>query len=165
MRGPKTTFYAIAMVASLSVFTVLPALAQTGVGDGHHRMMGHDGMMRHDCPMMGMMMPGREARIDERLSKLKQKLGITPAQEPAWMAYMAAARKNVEAHQGMHQAMMQAMQSKTPLERLDGQITAVESHAALLKSIKPALAALYDVLNADQKVTANAALTGRGCMM
>ena len=89
-------------------------------------MMGGHGM-KHDCPMMGMMGSGREAQLEQRLGKLKQKLAVTAAQEPAWAAYAAAAQKNVEGHQGMHRAMTQSMDAKTPVERLDSQITAVEA--------------------------------------
>ena len=147
-----------------AAFTGVPAVAQMGMGPGHGNMMGGHGM-KHDCPMMGMMGSGREAQLEQRLGKLKQKLAVTAAQEPAWAAYAAAAQKNVEGHQGMHRAMMQSMDAKTPVERLDSQITAVETHLVLLKSLKSALGALYETLNADQKAEAGKALSSRGCMM
>lgn len=165
MYRPKTPNLSTAIVVVVAAaLTVFPAIAQTGMGPGHGRMMGGPGM-KHDCPMMGMMGPGREAQFEQRLATLKQKLAITPAQETAWTVYVAAAQKNVEGHQGLHRAMMQSMEAKTPVERLDSQIMAAETHAGLLKAMKPVLGTLYEALTADQKTKADAALSSRGCMM
>lgn len=127
-------------------------------------MMG--GAMRDaDCPMMGMMMSGQEKRVDERLNAIKTRLAIKPEQEAAWTAYTAAVRKNAESMQSAHQAMRPSMQGKTPIERIDGHLAAVETQATLLKSMKPVVIALYDSLSAEQKTKANALLAGKGCMM
>jgi hypothetical protein len=139
-----------------------PADAQMGMGRGGP-MKG--GMMDNaDCPMMGMMMNGQEQRLDQRLDGLKKQLGITTAQDAAWTAYAAAVKKNAEGMQGAHQTMRQGMTAKTPVERLDGHIAAMDGRANLMKALKPALMNLYESLTADQKAKANSALAGRGCM-
>ena len=159
------TFVAAAGLAA--IFATDPALAQMGMGPGRANvpMMGGRGMMSPDCPMMGMMMSGQETRLDQRLGVLKTELGISAAQETAWSAYATVVKKNAEVIRGKQQAMMQAMAMKSPVERLDGHIAAVEEHAKLLKAMKPALTTLYENLSAAQKVKADAVLTARGCMM
>jgi LTXXQ motif family protein len=149
----------IAVAASLAATS--GALAQMGRGGP---MMG-GGMMKQDCPMMGMMMPGQEGRLDQRLGALKTQLAIKPEQEAAWTAYVAAVKKNAEGMQGVHQTMRQSMQAKTPVERLDGHLAAVEGRANMLKTMKTALTPLYDALSAEQKTKANTVLGGQGCMM
>lgn len=57
------------------------------------------------------------------------------------------------------------MNAKTPIERIDARIVAMDKRAPALKEIKPVLAALYASLSADQKVKADQILTGMGCMM
>ena len=55
--------------------------------------------------------------------------------------------------------------AKSPVERLELHIRAMESRVGALKEIKPALADLYAVLSDDQKKTANELLIGMDCMM
>ena len=65
----------------------------------------------------------------------------------------------------MQQAMKAVFEAKTPADRLDAQIAAMDSRLTALKDIKPALAKLYDALSADQKKKADELLTGMGCIM
>jgi len=57
------------------------------------------------------------------------------------------------------------MEAKTPTERLDAHIAAMDGRLALLKEVKPALADLYKTLSDDQKKKADEILTQMGCMM
>lgn len=118
-----------------------------------------------DCPMMGMMTMGQESRIDQRLGAIKTQLAIKPEQDAAWTAYANAAKKKAEGMQGTHKSMMAGMQAKTPLERIHAHITAVEARGTLLKAMKPAMAALYETLSAEQMTKANALPSGKGCLM
>jgi len=67
--------------------------------------------------------------------------------------------------QGMWQTMKTVFDAKTPADRLDAQIAAMDSRLAALKEIKPALVNLYAALSAEQKKKADEMLTGMGCMM
>jgi predicted nucleic acid-binding Zn-ribbon protein len=101
-----------------------------------------------------------------RLAFLKAELGITDAQKSAWDAYAAALQKNFENMQAMHTAMSQSFESeKTPVERLDLRISAMQTRLAALNEMKPALGALYATFSDEQKKKANDILTGMGCMM
>ena len=82
-----------------------------------------------------------------------------------WEAYAAALKKNLQAMQAMRQTMMKVMEAKTPTERLDAHIAAMDGRLASLKEVKPALAALYAALSDEQKKKADQILTGMGCMM
>lgn len=135
-----------------------------GMGMMDGGMMGM-GMMRMmaQCPMMtgGDMASHAQGRI----AFLKAELGITDAQKAVWDAYAAALTKNLEGMQTTRTAMMKAMEAKSPVERLDSHLAAMEGRVAALKDVKPALGALYAALSAEQKTKADELLTGMGCMM
>jgi hypothetical protein len=139
-----------------------------GMGPG---MMGADwgrmGMMGGGCPMFGMMMGGDTRPIyrEGRIAFLKAELAITEAQTKVWDVYAEALKKNLQSMQDMRESMLAARSAKTPVERLNAHITAMEGRLQALKDIKPALSALYDALSDDQKRTADDLLTGMGCMM
>ncbi len=147
-----------------------PAQIMPGGDMGPGRMMGMPGrgtMGMSDCPMMGMMTGSTEmpAFGEGRIAFLKAELAVTPAQQAVWDAYAAALKKNFNSMQGMRQSMMTALEGKTPVERLDAHLVAIESRHGALKEIKPALGALYATLSDAQKQKADQILTGMGCMM
>lgn len=129
---------------------------------------GMMGMMRMmgACPMMGMTMGADTSAFAEgRIAFLKAELAITDAQKGAWETYAAALKKNLQGMQAMRETMGKVMEAKTPVERLDAHIAAMDSRLASLKEVKPALAGLYGTLNDEQKKKADQILTGMGCMM
>lgn len=125
--------------------------------------MGPGGMMG-GCPMMGT--NGQASTfIDGRIAFLKAELAITDAQKGAWDAYADATKRNLQSMQGMWQTMKTVFDAKTPVERLDAQLAAMESRIKALKEVKPAVAKLYEALSAEQKKNADEILTSMGCMM
>lgn len=137
------------------------------MGMGRMGMPGRGMMGMADCPMMGMMMGGTEmpAFGEGRIAFLKAELAITASQQGPWDTYAAALKKNFATMQGMRQGMMTALEGKTPVERLEAHVAAMEARLAALKEIKPALTALYAALTEEQKRKADQILTGMGCMM
>lgn len=129
----------------------------------HGGMMHGGGMMgmgmMENCPMMD-----ASAHADGRIAFIKAELAITDQQKEAWEAYAAALKKNLDSMKGMREGMKKAMQAKSPVEHLDAHIAAMESRAAALKELRPALAALYETLSGEQKKKADLLLTGMGCM-
>ena len=165
MKRTNLTMLALLTAGLLTTATPLSA-QQPGMGtDG--MPMGRDMMrMMGDCPMMGMMMGADTSTFAEgRIAFLKAELAITDAQKAAWEAYAAALKKNLQAMQAMRQTMMKVMEAKTPTERLEAHIAAMDGRLASLKEVKPALAALYAALGDEQKKKADQILTGMGCMM
>ncbi len=136
-----------------------PGMMGRMMGDG---MMGPGMMdMMANCPMMG----GGTSHAEGRIAFLKAELAITDAQNAAWEVYAAQIRKNLTGMQDMQKTMMSMMEAKSPVERIDARIVMMEKRTQALKEIKPALAALYTGLTADQQKKADQLLTGMGCMM
>jgi hypothetical protein len=161
---------------------------QSGMmGQGQDGMMGGDnkastqgGMMggpaggmggtMGGCPMgdmmggKGGMMMGSVPMMEGRLAYIKADLEITPAQEQAWNAYADAVRARHTAMQSIHGDMAKAMQSGNALDRMDARIKALQAKVDSLKTLKPAMEALYAVLTDLQKKEADQ-LLGGGCDM
>ena len=156
-----------ALVAATLLVTASVAFAQQpkmGMGD----MPMSPGMMAtmHDCPMMGMAMGSDTTTpVADRITSLRTELGITDAQKTAWDAYAATLTTNLQGMQAMRQTMMKVMEAKTPVERLDAQVSAMDVHLASMKALKPTLTALYAALSDQQKTKASQILAGKGCMM
>lgn len=172
----RTNLAMIALVAAGLLALGVPLRAQQSgmgmrdmpMGPGTMTGPGMMGMMRMmgDCPMMGMMMGADTSTFTEgRIAFLKAELAITEAQKSVWDTYAAALKKNLQGMQAMRQTMVKVMEAKTPVERLDAHIAAMEGRVASLKEVKPALAALYGALTDEQKKKADEILTGMGCMM
>ena len=166
----RTNIAMVALVTAGLLATGTPLSAQQpGMGKRDMPMgPGMMGMMRMmgDCPMMGMMMGADTSTFAEgRIAFLKAELAITDAQKAVWDAYAAALKKNLQGMQAIRDTMIKVMEAKTPTERLDAHIAAMDGRLASLKEVKPALAALYAALSDDQKKKADQILTGMGCMM
>jgi hypothetical protein len=132
-----------------------------GMMGGMMQGRGTMGMMGN-CPMMGGSNP---SYAEGRIAFLKAELSVTDQQKDAWDAYAAAIRKNLAGMQNMRETMMNMMQAKSLVERLDAHIAAMESRVAALKELKPPLVNLYAALSDEQKKKADELLTGMGCMM
>jgi hypothetical protein len=133
-----------------------------GMGPG----MRGPGMMGMGCPMMGYGDDGEMATFAEgRIAFLKAELEITDAQKGVWDGYAKALKSNLETMRSMHQLMRTTFEAKTPVERLDGHIAAMETRLNALKDMQPALSKLYEALSEKQRETANDVLTAMGCMM
>lgn len=175
MKRADIIFGAISLFALTLVGGSVMAQQHGPMGSGMGTMGHGMGMMGRgmgmigggDCPMIGMMMGSGEMPgfSEGRIAFLKAELAITAAQQSAWEAYAAALQKNLTAMQGMRQTMTTAMSGKTPVERLEAHVTAMEGRLAALKEVKPALDKLYAALSDDQKKKADQLLTGMGCMM
>lgn len=128
-----------------------------GMGQGK---MGQGGMGQG---MMGQGGPaGMTAMVEGRLAFLQSALGITAAQQPAWQAYAEAVRAQLGTMQANHELMFQALQTGTAPERMQARIAAMSAMLAALQMLQPATEALYDALDAQQKVLADQ-LIGLDC--
>jgi hypothetical protein len=162
----KGALLAVLMVAAVPLSAQQPGMGMRDMPMGPG-MMG-PGMMRMmgDCPMMGMMMGADTSTFAEgRIAFLKAELAITDAQKGAWETYAAALKKNLQGMHSMRQNMVKVMEAKTPVERLDAHVAAMDGRLASLKEVRPALATLYATLSDEQRKKADQILTGMGCMM
>jgi hypothetical protein len=141
-------------------------MGQMGIGQMGMMGPGNMGMMGPGMHgMMGpVMMTDLGPMMEGRLAYVKAELGITDAQTAAWDGYATAVKARASNMQGMHTAMMRAMQAGTALERLDERTKAMESMVEGLKALRPATEKLYSALSDDQKKKADL-LLGMGCCM
>ncbi len=143
-----------------------PSQAMSGPRTGGQGMRGKGGMM--DCPMMGMMGPGKQG-IEDRLASVKAKLKITPEQEEAWKAYGDAVRAIDKRMAGMKESMgaggmMEKMKGKPAPDVLQMHVQMMQGHVDDLKMLQAATAQLYGSLADGQKKTADGIL-GMSCAM
>jgi LTXXQ motif family protein len=102
--------------------------------------------------------------MEGQLAYVKAELGITDAQREAWDAYANAIKSRATTMEGMHTAMIQAMQTGSALERMEARSNAMQIMIESMKAIKPATEALYKALTDEQKKKADL-LLGNGCCM
>lgn len=148
---------------TLSAVSLTGAFAQSPAEPPIHFMRGIGlltGMMG-SCPMMG----GMSAYADGRVAFLKTELAISDVQLSVWEAYAAALKKHLERMQETEKTVSRILEAKTPVERVESYIFAMESRVSSLKELVPTLAALYSALNLDQRKKSDEILTGMGCTM
>lgn len=122
---------------------------------GHHRKGRGHGAMR------GGMMKGR---IDGRLAFVKAELKITDAQTAAWDQFAGVFKTLAETRKAMKEQRREERkeareddgdkENKTLLERLEQREARVSMRLDHIKAKREGLAKLYDVLDDDQKKTA-----------
>ncbi len=136
--------------AAAAVLLSTPVFAQGGPGNPD----GYQSAPRGDFgPAQGV-----QQRIQGRLQKFHDRLGITPAQQPQWDAVAAALRENAQAMRGS--PALQAVRS--------GQLNAVQEmhafadvarqRADAAQRMIPPVEALYAVLSPQQRQAADQAL-------
>jgi hypothetical protein len=173
----KKLIYSVVLTAIAAAIATVPSHAQRAyggmmggyaMGPGYgYGMMGNYGLgLMGGCQMMGATIDGKIVTFAEgRIAFLRAELGITDAQKSVWEAYAATIKGNLQSMQGMWQITKTVFEAKTPADRLDVQIAAMESRLATLKEVKPALEKLYAALSDEQKKKADEVLMGMGCMM
>ncbi len=136
-----------------------------GFGPG---MMGREGGMMGGAP--GMMHGGgydsekAVTLLDERLGELKKELGIGDKQKDVWKAYAEAVKDRFTTMSGMHQTMHTAMMEGDAIERMELRVGMMENMLESMKTLLPAVKALYNALPDNKKSAANALLGGCGMM-
>jgi hypothetical protein len=137
------TFKTLALVVALGAAS-LAAIAQP-MG-GHDEMMGQGRQGRMDPAKM-------EAMMAKRADALKEQLKLTPEQQPAWNAFVAAMKPDANA-KPQHPSREELDKLTTP-ERID-KMRALrdQHHTAMLAAMDKrdqATKTFYNSLNAEQK--------------
>jgi hypothetical protein len=122
-----------------------PAPAAPGAGPGGppHEMMGHHGRTMDPAKMHERM----QQHMAQRQAQLKQKLQITPAQEGAWTAYVAA----MQPPANMQRPDRAEFAKLTTPERIDRMRALRTSHQAEMDKRGEATKTFYATLTAEQK--------------
>jgi Cache 3/Cache 2 fusion domain/LTXXQ motif family protein len=99
-----------------------------------------------------------DAKVEGRLAYAKTLLGITDSEAAAWKAYEDVSRANVQSMRAAHQAMMDAEQSGSAIERMQAQTGMMQARLDARKALQPATEALYKALTPEQQERADAVL-------
>lgn len=119
-----------------------PVTPEARASGHHHGMMGHHGRM--DPAKMQERM---QQRMAQRQAQLKQKLQITPAQESAWTAYVAA----MQPPANMQRPDRAELAKLTTPERIDRMRALRTAHHAEMDKRGEAAKTFYAALTAEQK--------------
>ena len=119
-----------------------PVTPEARAGGSHHGSMGHHGRM--DPAKMQERM---QQHMAQRQAQLKQKLQITPAQESAWTAYVAA----MQPPANMQRIDRAEFARLTTPERIDRMRALRAGHHAEMDKRGEATKTFYAALTAEQK--------------
>ena len=133
--------------ASLATAQDHPEKTAGMVGDAH------DGQLPHD---------GKQAQGPRRH---QAELGITDAQKSVWEGIVVAQLKAKVGMEETQKAMKSVMDAKSPVERLDARLAALELHLNSVREFKLPLEALYGALSAEQRKKADTLLADVACRM
>ena len=149
MTPLRAAFWAVLVLGCASLATAQDQPDRTAgmVGD---RMMAN-------CPMMG----NRPRALDA----IRAELGITDAQKSVWEGIVVAQLKAKVGMEETQKAMKSVMDAKSPVERLDARLAALELHLNSVREFKLPLEALYGALSAEQRKKADTLLADVACGM
>ena len=161
IAGPAWSADAVDHAAHHRGGTVTAPAPTTGSGmpGGMSGMGQNNGMMGGNMmAMMGSMMPMMSgmmsSHVEGRLAFLKTELKITADQSAAWDRFADAYRAAGTSMHAMQGSMMAMMQGDLP-SRFAAHQKMMSAHLDAMKAISGPLDALYAVLSADQKKSAD----------
>lgn len=140
-----------------------PHMAQGGDGHrGHWRMHGHhmgQGRMMQGSPREWC--AERIARQAGRMGYLESRLGLTAEQKPLWDRYQAAVRDGREKERQLCANAPERLDTTTALERDARMQKFLSTRLATMQATRPALEALYQALNTEQRTVLDRPRFGR----
>jgi LTXXQ motif family protein len=95
------------------------------------------------------------ALVEAHLAYLKTDLGITVAQQPAWNAFAATARKQAGARQALREKMREEKATLSVAQRMEKFAEAMKQRAAGMQDMAGAVKDLYAALTPEQKAIAD----------
>jgi hypothetical protein len=159
---------ALMLIAGLAAGQVIAeqnAGGDTGFGS-NRTARPHGAAMGKSCPIVGMATGADTPAFgDGRIAFLKAELAVTEAQAPLWSVYAEALKRNFENMKSVRPTIQASIEGRSPMERMDAHMAAMESRVNSLKELRPSLKAFYEALSPAQRRTADAILTGMGCMI
>ena len=150
MKKIHTAVAGLFAATALAVAAVSYAQPAGGMGPGFGPGMGM-GMGHGHGPMGG---GDPAAMVDTHLASLKTLLKINTSQEPAWQAFVTAAKAQAAGMQALH-AQMQAGTATTAPERMAQHAAAMQQRSAGMATMSTAFSTLYAALTPEQKAIAD----------
>lgn len=141
-------------VAALGLAGVVLALPPAGaVAAGAELQLAQAGK-----PVAAPAAGARDAQTERQIADLRNRLHITPAQQPQFDAFVKVMQQNTEEMATVMQKYAPGRQSNA-LDQLRAQANAAATQAEGLKRLVPVFQALYESFSAQQKRTADEVFT------
>lgn len=105
--------------------------------------------------------PSKPEHVEKRIADLREKLRITPAQEPAWNDLAKVMRDNAAKMKTLLDKWSAQNGGTTAVENLKLHLEMADEHAQGLRQLIPAFEKLYGSMSAEQKKTADDVFAGR----
>jgi len=147
MKKRSSIITGVAAGIALAVAAVTYAQPFGGMGPGFGPGMG---MGPGHGPMAGV---DPSTMVDSHLAEMKVQLQVTPAQEPAWQAFAAAATQQAAGMQAIRAQMWD--NAGTAPDRMALRSQMMQQRAASMTAMSNALNALYAFLSPEQKAFAD----------
>jgi hypothetical protein len=96
-----------------------------------------------------------EARVEQRITDLHEKLQITAAQEPAWKKFAQTMRDNARKMDQTFEQRVDQIQTMTALDNMKSYARVSRQHAEDVQALLPPFQALYSKMSPEQKQTAD----------
>jgi LTXXQ motif family protein len=107
------------------------------------------------APAQPMQARPKSDAVESRITELKQRLQITPAQMPQWNAVAQVMRDNAQTIRKLVAERSQNQKSITAIDDLRSYETLTEAHAKGMKKLLPTFQALYNSMSDQQKKNAD----------
>lgn len=145
MKFATKHLIAAGLLATMSLAVTAQTSAPTAQGPAAQGMQAHDGRGRMDPAQMQQRM---QERMAKRMTDVKQKLNITPAQEGAWNAYLGAMKPTL-----MQRLSRNEFEKLSTPERIDRMRAMRNARMAEADKRGDATKTFYTALSAEQKKT------------
>jgi periplasmic protein CpxP/Spy len=107
-------------------------------------------------PVTGVKPASPQSSADQRIQALRAQLHITDAQNQQWNAFAEAMRQNAASTDALFRKRASAAATMNALENMQSYAQVARAYADNTQALATAFEALYDVLSAQQKQTADA---------
>jgi protein CpxP len=97
-----------------------------------------------------------EARVDQRIAQMYERLKITPAQEPAWDAVAKVMRDNVTSTEQSYEARRASIATMSAPDNMRNFAQIEQARTQGVQNLAASFQTLYDGMSDDQKKTADA---------
>jgi periplasmic protein CpxP/Spy len=94
-------------------------------------------------------------KVEQRITDLRARLLITPAQQPQWDQFALIMRDNARSMDEAFQHRVQTISGMTASENMQSYALVANDHARDVQKLVPAFQALYDTMSVKQKQTAD----------
>lgn len=132
---------------SVALLAALPALAQTQAPDDQAQAAPGHAATKMDT---------YHARLNQRISSMRQRLAITPAEQAAWNEFADTMRQNANDIEQAFQKRAAAFKTMTAPENMQNYAEIEQERAQDLQKLAAAFSTLYNQLSEQQKHTADA---------